>query len=119
MITCDCVVDSKKKPEISYPTQFEHTIHVGFDPVTSEFTVSRLSYSFKEEFCVLVERPSSKIDLSDQLSIPGFPLSASIDCVQNDVNFSRDHEWPLAQNNYQYIRLSFKILQYFYFSVCL
>ena len=34
------VVDSKKKPEISYPTQFEHTIHVGFDPVTSEFTVS-------------------------------------------------------------------------------
>lgn len=28
----------KKKPEISYPTQFEHTIHVGFDPVTSEFT---------------------------------------------------------------------------------
>lgn len=72
MITCDCVVDSKKKPEISYPTQFEHTIHVGFDPVTSEFTVSRLSYSFKEEFCVLVERPSSKIDLSDQLSIPGF-----------------------------------------------
>ncbi|KAJ7391091.1 Serine/threonine-protein kinase PAK 3 [Desmophyllum pertusum] len=29
---------SKKKPEISYPTQFEHTIHVGFDPVTSEFT---------------------------------------------------------------------------------
>lgn len=72
MITCDCVVDSKKKPEISYPTQFEHTIHVGFDPVTSEFTVSRLSDSFKEEFCVLVERPSSKIDLSDQLSIPGF-----------------------------------------------
>jgi len=72
MITCDCVVDSKKKPEISYPTQFEHTMHVGFDPVTSEFTVSRLSYSFEEEFCVLVERSSSKIDLSDQLSIPGF-----------------------------------------------
>ncbi|XP_031553792.1 serine/threonine-protein kinase PAK 3-like isoform X2 [Actinia tenebrosa] len=29
---------NKKKPEISYPTQFEHTIHVGFDPVTGEFT---------------------------------------------------------------------------------
>lgn len=41
VITCNYVLDSKKKPEISYPTQFEHTIHVGFDPVTSEFTVSR------------------------------------------------------------------------------
>eukprot|EP00794_Sanderia_malayensis_P011044 gene11044-12209_t len=29
---------SKKKPEISLPTQFEHTVHVGFDPVTGEFT---------------------------------------------------------------------------------
>lgn len=38
MITYNYVLDSKKKPEISYPTQFEHTIHVGFDPVTSEFT---------------------------------------------------------------------------------
>ena len=119
MITCDCVVDSKKKPEISYPTQFEHTIHVGFDPVTSEFTVSRLSYSFKEEFCVLVERPSSKNRSVRSAVDSWFPLSASIDCVQNDVNFSRDHEWPLAQNNSRYIRLSFKILQYFYFSVCL
>lgn len=35
-----CLVDYKKKPEISYPTQFEHTVHVGFDPVTGEFTVS-------------------------------------------------------------------------------
>ncbi|XP_026466227.1 serine/threonine-protein kinase PAK 3-like [Ctenocephalides felis] len=26
------------KPNISYPTNFEHTIHVGFDPVTGEFT---------------------------------------------------------------------------------
>lgn len=33
-------IDNKKKPEISYPTKFEHTIHVGFDPVTGEFTVS-------------------------------------------------------------------------------
>ncbi|XP_065643922.1 serine/threonine-protein kinase PAK 3 isoform X2 [Hydra vulgaris] len=28
----------KKKPEISLPTQFSHTIHVGFDPVTGDFT---------------------------------------------------------------------------------
>lgn len=27
------------KPNISLPTNFEHTVHVGFDPVTGEFTV--------------------------------------------------------------------------------
>lgn len=26
------------KPNISYPTNFEHTVHVGFDPVSGEFT---------------------------------------------------------------------------------
>jgi P21-Rho-binding domain len=28
------------KPNISYPTNFEHTVHVGFDVQTGEFTVS-------------------------------------------------------------------------------
>lgn len=28
------------KPNISLPTNFEHTVHVGFDAVTGEFTVS-------------------------------------------------------------------------------
>lgn len=28
------------KPNISYPTNFEHTVHVGFDAVTGEFTVN-------------------------------------------------------------------------------
>ncbi|XKL60450.1 hypothetical protein PGB90_007507 [Kerria lacca] len=27
-----------EKPNISYPTNFEHTVHVGFDPLTGEFT---------------------------------------------------------------------------------
>ena len=27
------------KPNISYPTNFEHTVHVGFDAITGEFTV--------------------------------------------------------------------------------
>lgn len=31
---------SEDKPEISYPTNFEHTMHVGFDAHTGEFTVS-------------------------------------------------------------------------------
>lgn len=34
----------KERPEISLPSDFEHTIHVGFDAVTGEFTVS-LSFS--------------------------------------------------------------------------
>ena len=29
------------KPDISNPVDFEHMIHVGFDPVTGEFTVRR------------------------------------------------------------------------------
>lgn len=34
------VKEIKDKPNISYPTNFEHTVHVGFDAVTGEFTVS-------------------------------------------------------------------------------
>ena len=32
----------KDRPEISSPSDFEHTIHVGFDAVTGEFTVIHL-----------------------------------------------------------------------------
>lgn len=34
-----------EKPNISYPTNFEHTVHVGFDAVTGEFTVSEVRLS--------------------------------------------------------------------------
>lgn len=37
------VKENKDKPNISYPTNFEHTVHVGFDAVTGEFTVSSLN----------------------------------------------------------------------------
>lgn len=44
IIFCLTPVANKKKekerPEISLPSDFEHTIHVGFDAVTGEFTVS-------------------------------------------------------------------------------
>jgi len=30
--------DGSDKPNISYPTNFEHTVHVGFDAITGEFT---------------------------------------------------------------------------------
>ena len=35
-----CFFSSGKKPEISKPSNFEHTVHVGFDTSTGEFTVS-------------------------------------------------------------------------------
>uniref|UniRef100_A0A8D3AVL1 non-specific serine/threonine protein kinase n=1 Tax=Scophthalmus maximus TaxID=52904 RepID=A0A8D3AVL1_SCOMX len=40
----------KDRPEISSPSDFEHTIHVGFDAVTGEFTVN-----FKVRVCVFVQ----------------------------------------------------------------
>ncbi len=52
------------KPNISYPTNFEHTVHVGFDAVTGEFTVRatppfftefmRLSTDLMDLFCGLL-----------------------------------------------------------------
>lgn len=35
--------DKIYKPDISNPVDFEHMIHVGFDPVTGEFTVSTVT----------------------------------------------------------------------------
>lgn len=32
------LTNTSEKPNISYPTNFEHTVHVGFDPVSGEFT---------------------------------------------------------------------------------
>lgn len=37
-----------EKPNISYPTNFEHTIHVGFDALTGEFTVSLTTVIFRQ-----------------------------------------------------------------------
>lgn len=43
----------KERPEISLPSDFEHTIHVGFDAVTGEFTVSHGSQKSLWSFRVL------------------------------------------------------------------
>nr|XP_061797013.1 serine/threonine-protein kinase PAK 1-like isoform X3 [Nerophis lumbriciformis] len=40
----DKTYKKKERPEISLPSDFEHTIHVGFDAVTGEFTVSVCVY---------------------------------------------------------------------------
>lgn len=39
----------KERPEISLPSDFEHTIHVGFDAVTGEFTVSISFHQVRKE----------------------------------------------------------------------
>lgn len=35
-----------EKPIISPPTNFEHTVHVGFDAITGEFTVCAILYLY-------------------------------------------------------------------------
>lgn len=48
---------AKKKPEISLPTQFEHTLHVGFDPVTGDFTVwSFINFRFRNTYSYLFHK---------------------------------------------------------------
>lgn len=44
----------KERPEISLPSDFEHTIHVGFDAVTGEFTVSDLEEQRAVRFGLLL-----------------------------------------------------------------
>ncbi|KAK2846562.1 hypothetical protein Q5P01_009561 [Channa striata] len=39
----DKTYKKKERPEISLPSDFEHTIHVGFDAVTGEFTTSNIT----------------------------------------------------------------------------
>lgn len=46
--TKSSAINSSDKLNISYPTNFEHTVHVGFDPISGEFTVSS-TQSFKLE----------------------------------------------------------------------
>lgn len=77
MITCNYVLDSKKKPEISYPTQFEHTIHVGFDPVTSEFTVSR-KLNVHTEFYTRLSLETNSIPVI----VSCLPVESSIECFE-------------------------------------
>lgn len=56
----------KERPEISLPSDFEHTIHVGFDAVTGEFTVSKLLVLF----CKPRKNSLVKIGFKQELPCP-------------------------------------------------
>uniref|UniRef100_A0A667ZX38 non-specific serine/threonine protein kinase n=1 Tax=Myripristis murdjan TaxID=586833 RepID=A0A667ZX38_9TELE len=58
----------KDRPEISSPSDFEHTIHVGFDAVTGEFTVSLLNFGMPEQWARLLQ--TSNISKSEQKQNP-------------------------------------------------
>uniref|UniRef100_A0A669BYH3 non-specific serine/threonine protein kinase n=1 Tax=Oreochromis niloticus TaxID=8128 RepID=A0A669BYH3_ORENI len=64
----------KDRPEISSPSDFEHTIHVGFDAVTGEFT------GMPEQWARLLQ--TSNISKSEQKQNPQAVL---------DINKSTDH----------------------------
>lgn len=53
-----------EKPNISYPTNFEHTVHVGFDSHTGEFTV-RIFYFINFTRIVLFRSGKSNMFLKD------------------------------------------------------
>ncbi|KAM6316614.1 serine/threonine-protein kinase PAK 1 isoform 1-T1 [Aegotheles albertisi] len=62
----------KERPEISLPSDFEHTIHVGFDAVTGEFTVSesggKENQGMPEQWARLLQ--TSNITKSEQKKNP-------------------------------------------------
>uniref|UniRef100_A0A8C9XPG3 non-specific serine/threonine protein kinase n=1 Tax=Sander lucioperca TaxID=283035 RepID=A0A8C9XPG3_SANLU len=58
----------KERPEISPPSDFEHTIHVGFDAVTGEFTVSFPCLGMPEQWARLLQ--TSNITKSEQKKNP-------------------------------------------------
>ncbi|KMR05245.1 serine threonine-protein kinase pak 3 isoform 2 [Lasius niger] len=62
------VKENKDKPNISYPTNFEHTVHVGFDAVTGEFTCVFLSQGMPEAWARLLM--SSNISKQEQKKNP-------------------------------------------------
>ncbi|XP_022103240.1 serine/threonine-protein kinase PAK 1-like [Acanthaster planci] len=78
---------SKQRPEISYPTSFEHTVHVGFDSVTGEFT------GMPEHWAKLLM--SSQITKTEQKKNP----QAVLDALKfyDDSNSNRNEKFMTQQ----------------------
>ncbi len=78
---------SKQRPEISYPTSFEHTVHVGFDSITGEFT------GMPEHWAKLLM--SSQITKTEQKKNP----QAVLDALKfyDDSNTNRNEKFMTQQ----------------------
>uniref|UniRef100_A0A8C5BNU7 non-specific serine/threonine protein kinase n=1 Tax=Gadus morhua TaxID=8049 RepID=A0A8C5BNU7_GADMO len=80
----------KERPEISPPSDFEHTIHVGFDAVTGEFT------GMPEQWARLLQ--TSNITKSEQKKNPQAVLDVLVffdstgNCRQKYLSFSSSGE---------------------------
>ncbi|KAJ8270397.1 hypothetical protein GJAV_G00114040 [Gymnothorax javanicus] len=83
----------KERPEISPPSDFEHTIHVGFDAVTGEFT------GMPEQWARLLQ--TSNITKSEQKKNPQAVLDvlkfydSTGNSRQKYLSFSSDKDAPL------------------------
>lgn len=60
----------KERPEISPPSDFEHTIHVGFDAVTGEFTVSFSRFAIGHSYSEAPRHPPAR---PNAVSAQGMP----------------------------------------------
>uniref|UniRef100_A0A3Q3KPF3 non-specific serine/threonine protein kinase n=1 Tax=Mastacembelus armatus TaxID=205130 RepID=A0A3Q3KPF3_9TELE len=87
----------KDRPEISSPSDFEHTIHVGFDAVTGEFTVNLCTC---EQWARLLQ--TSNISKSEQKQNPQAVLDIlkfydSTSGKQKYLSFSASGQFSFAQ----------------------
>uniref|UniRef100_A0A672Q3F3 non-specific serine/threonine protein kinase n=1 Tax=Sinocyclocheilus grahami TaxID=75366 RepID=A0A672Q3F3_SINGR len=76
----------KERPEISNPSDFEHTIHVGFDSVTGEFT------GMPEQWARLLQ--TSNITKSEQKKNP----QAVLDVAIKQINLQKQPKKELIIN---------------------
>ena len=78
------------KPVISPPSNFEHTVHVGFDPHTGEFTVSRWTC-----WMTLIIRKNSPDSFSHLLFVSGimWQLYLFLECWGVFHNYDKICVW--------------------------
>ncbi|XP_041482798.1 serine/threonine-protein kinase PAK 3-like isoform X2 [Lytechinus variegatus] len=93
----------RTRPEISLPTKFEHTVHVGFDNITGEFT------GMPEKWAQLLS--TSQISKTEQKNNPQAVLDALKfydDSTTGSDKFMTQHKVILANTNKQSFEDSFE-----------